>query len=360
MLANLGIGTAPAAGDALLGPGAAPAEGDGEHGGGIDAMAVRYRRRREEWLDLSTGINPFSYPLPAMRAELWQRLPDHGLMEALARAAAHYYGVPDPAAVVAAPGSQALIQWLPRLFPPPRRVAVLAPTYNEHARAWAAAGHRVDEIARGEPLAAATEIVVVVNPNNPDGRSWMPGALTAVAGGRLLVVDEAFADVAPEVSLAPQVGADRLIVLRSFGKFFGLAGIRLGFALAGNGVAAAFRRALGPWPVSGPAAAVATRAFADAAWIAATRQRLATAAADLDRLLAGHRLQVAGGTSLYRLVVHDQAPALFDHLAGAGILVRRFAAASRWLRFGLPKDGAELDRLARAVAGWRQADPNRG
>jgi cobalamin biosynthetic protein CobC len=353
-LASLGTAPAPAADDASPRARSTAADEGVEHGGGVDAMAARYRRSRHDWLDLSTGINPYPYPLPALPAEVWQRLPDRDLMEALAAAAARYYRVADAAAVVPAPGSQALIQWLPRLLAPERRVAVLAPTYHEHARAWAAAGHRVREIGWGEPVGGETDVVVAVNPNNPDGRSLTPEALTGLAAGRLLVVDEAFADVAPEVSLTAHAGAENLVVFRSFGKFFGLAGIRLGFAVTGAGVAATLHRALGPWPVNGPAAAIATLALADHAWIAATRERLARAAADLDRLLSGHGLRVIGGTDLFRLIVDSEAAVLFDHLARAGILVRRFAAAPRWLRIGLPNDAAATDRLAGALAAWRR------
>ncbi len=327
------------------------------HGGAVDSAAARTGIPRERWLDLSTGINPWPYPRPAVADELWQRLPDAGLDRDLRTAAARAYRVADPDLVVAAPGSQALIQWLPRLVPA-SRVAVVAPTYGEHAACWAAAGHAVETIAEAEVDDVACDVLVITNPNNPDGRRMAPERVLAVLDRRdgrapLVVVDEAFADVAPEVSLAPWAGRPGLVVLRSFGKFFGLAGLRLGFALADPAMATALRRALGPWAVAGPAAAVAVTALGDDAWIAATRSRLASRSRDLDALLTAHGLPPVGGTDLFRLVEHPQASALFDHLAAAAILVRAFPERPDRLRFGLPGDDAEWARLAEALAAWR-------
>lgn len=323
-----------------------------EHGGGLDVAAARYRRPREEWLDLSTGINLDPYPLPNLAPDLWHRLPGADLDGALRRAAADAYRVADPAWVVPGPGSQALIQWLPRLIAP-TAVAVLGPTYNEHAPAWQAAGHRVVEITELRAVPQAAEVLVVVNPNNPTGRRVAPKRLMALAGTRLLVVDEAFADVAAEISLAPLVGADNLVVLRSFGKFFGLAGLRIGFALTGGGLADALRRALGPWALSGPAAAIGAAALADRAWIEATRGRLAAAARRLDAIAAAAGLRLVGGTDLFRLYRHPQAPRISEDLARAGILTRRFAAEPSWLRLGVPSRDADFHRLQVALAGAR-------
>ncbi|MEI6557682.1 MAG: threonine-phosphate decarboxylase CobD [Rhodospirillaceae bacterium] len=321
-----------------------------DHGGNLGAARQRWPDAPEPWLDLSTGINPWPYPLPALAAELWQRLPEDAALAALAAAATRYYGAAGGQHVAAAPGSQALIQLLPRLRPP-GRVAVRGPTYAEHALAWSAAGHR---LCREGENGDDAEVTVLVNPNNPDGRLTPPGtvlelARRAAGRGGWLVVDEAFADVVPEVSVAPRAGSPGLIVLRSFGKFFGLAGLRLGFALAEPALAADLRAALGPWAVSGPAVRVATGAFADGAWIASTRQRLAEASQRLDTLLAARGFGVLGGTGLYRLTAHPEAPALFERLGRAGILVRRFAIEPGWLRFGLPGNEAAWQRLGAAL-----------
>jgi cobalamin biosynthetic protein CobC len=320
-----------------------------EHGGGLDAAALRYGIASERWLDLSTGINPWPYPLPDLPPALWQRLPDATLMATLCRAAAACWGVSDPARVVAAPGSQTLIQWLPRLM---RRslVVVVGPTYNEHAAAWAAAGHDVCEVATLDAVPDLARVCVVVNPNNPDGRTVAPAALAALAARCRVIVDEAFADVQPAVSVTGLVEAGDLVVLRSAGKFFGLAGLRLGFAVAAPATAAALAEALGPWAVSGPAAFVGARALADRAWMAATRRRLADAAGRLDAMLAGHGLRVVGGTDLFRLVADERAPALVEALARQGVLTRHFARQPTWLRFGLPGPAAAERRLAAALA----------
>ena len=327
-----------------------------EHGGAIDAAVARYGIPKGRWLDLSTGINPNPYPLPDVPAETWTRLPDEALDASLRQAAASRYGAADPACVVAAPGSQALIQWLPRLRAP-SRVAVLGPTYREHAASWSAAGHRVAEIAASEPPEGDVDVVVAVNPNNPDGRVIEPARLLALLDalqreGGLLVVDEAFADAVPDVSLAPRAGRRGLVVLRSFGKFHGLAGLRLGFALASPDMAGHLGQALGPWAVGGLAAAIGAAALADASWAEKTQARLAADAGRLDDLLRGSGLTVAGGTPLFRLAIDEAAQGLFEHLARSGILVRRFSREATWLRFGIPGGTLEFDRLGAALAEW--------
>ena len=235
------------------------------HGGDLGALRLAFPDAPDPWLDLSTGINPVPYPVPPVEASAWTRLPEAAEVQALRAAAAAAYGAPDAAHVVPAPGTQILIETLPRLLAP-TRVAVLGPTYAEHAAAWARAGHTVAEIAE---LAEAGEarVVVVVDPNNPDGRTHPLAARRALAGalgarGGLLVADEAFADLEPGHSLCPHA-APGLVVLRSFGKTYGLAGLRLGFAVADPGTAARIAAALGPWAVSGPALAIGTAALSD-------------------------------------------------------------------------------------------------
>jgi len=330
--------------------GAAPLQ----HGGDLADAQVLFVDAPRPWLDLSTGINPRSYPLPRFSMEAWTRLPGKTEEAALRVAAAQYYRAPGPDRVVAAPGTQVLIGLLGYLRPQ-SRVAVLSPTYAEHAAAWARAGHAVRQVTRIQALEDC-EIAVVTNPNNPDGRIVQRAELLRLAGvlgkrGGWLVVDEAFADVAdPAISVVPEVDAGGLIVLRSFGKFFGLAGLRLGFAIANPTLAQRICGALGPWAVAGPALATGSRALADTAWIADTRRHLMAVSAEMDRLLAVAGLSVLGGTDLFRLIESENAPQWFNRLGRAGIYVRRFADQPRWLRFGLPGNEEALARLAAALA----------
>jgi cobalamin biosynthetic protein CobC len=323
------------------------------HGGDLGWAEDRFGRADGKWIDLSTGVNPWPYPVGAITAEAWSRLPQAGPESELRGAAARYYGAADAECVVPAPGSQALIQLLPRLRPP-GRVAVLGPTYGEHAPCWEAAGHDV-QVITDDDIDGPWDVVVLTNPNNPDGAARSPAMLGETADrlarrGGWLVADEAFTDVVPGLSLAGSTDRPGRIVLRSFGKFFGLPGVRLGFALAPADIAGRIAAALGPWAVSAPAIEVGARALGDDAWIAATRDRLAAAARRLDDALGDGGLAVTGGTSLFRLAEHPAATGLFQTLGEHGILVRHFPDRPDRLRFGLPPDDAAVARLAQALA----------
>jgi cobalamin biosynthesis protein CobC len=324
------------------------------HGGDLGAARLLFPGAPEPFIDLSTGINPYPYPIPDLSPDLFTRLPQAAALDRLAAVAAQAYGAPSAAHVVPAPGSQILLPLVAALARP-GRAAVLGPTYAEHARAAARGGHRVEEVGDVADL-RQVDLAVVVNPNNPDGRIVPRDALLACAAALpeagLMVVDEAFMDVCAGASLAQEVGRRNIVVLRSFGKFFGLAGLRLGFALAEPAIAARLRAGLGPWAVAGPAIAIGTAALSDRSWAAATRARLAQAAMRLDQVLTGAGLDVAGGTSLFRLVRTPAAPELFGHLGRAGILARRFADQATWLRLGLPASEPEWQRLAAAIAAF--------
>jgi cobalamin biosynthetic protein CobC len=325
------------------------------HGGDLAAARRLFADAPEPFLDLSTGINPHSYPLPQLPIDLFARLPEADALAAAKAAAAQAYGAPSAAHVVAAPGTQILLPLVAALVRP-GRAAVVAPTYGEHARAAALAGHDVIEIANLD--AAAATLVIVTNPNNPDGRLFDKNTLMMLAKrlesrGGLLVVDEAFMDVGPrEASLAGEVGRRAIVVLRSFGKFFGLAGIRLGFALAAPYLAARLAGQLGPWAVSGPALAIGVEALTDRAWMEQARCRLTEEITRLDEILADSGLEIVGGTPLFRLVRTAAALELFHHLGHAGILVRMFPARPSWLRFGLPAAEQDWDRLQIAMVAY--------
>ena len=335
------------------GEGGSTGAGGLEHGGRLGAARRRFAGAPEPFLDLSTGINPVPWPLPPLPPSAFTRLPEPEEEEGLRVAAAAAYGAPGPDCVAAAPGTQILIQLLPRLFPLPG-IHILGPTYAEHARCWAAAGTRVTMATRLEELADAPG-ALLCNPNNPDGRRHDPAALLALAGrmaarGGFLVVDEAFADLEPDVpGCAGFLPHPALVLLRSFGKSYGLAGLRLGFALAAPQRAEAIRAALGPWAVSGPALHAGRAALADVEWRTQAAERLAADAARLDRLLEKAGLTVLGGTRLFRLA-EGEAAHWHERLGRAGILVRPFAAEPRWLRFGIPGDAESWRRLEVALS----------
>lgn len=324
------------------------------HGGRLNRAAAAYGIPVEQWLDLSTGINPHTWPIPALPEAVWQRLPeaDDGL-EAIAR---DWAGAPTAAGCVALPGSQAAIQLLPRLRKP-GRVGVPAPGYAEHAHWWRSASHEVVPLAHDavENALEGLDALVWIHPNNPTGLSLAPETLRdwhqrlARRGGWLLL-DEAFIDPTPESSLVADIGGEGLIVLRSTGKFFGLAGLRGGFCFGPAALCGKLEALLGPWAVSHPARWVLARALADRDWQHATREALAAHADALDSVLQRHGLSVTGGTALFRYCPHPQAAAIQDQLARQGILVRTFEAPPA-LRFGLPVDAAGLQRLDAALDG---------
>lgn len=310
-----------------------------DHGGEPD----RSLWQGADWLDLSTGINRIPWPLPPLPLPVWRDLPTAAARAAAEAAACRHWGAPGALAV---PGAQAAIEAIPRLAPP-GRAAVLAPSYNEHAAQLRRAGWAVAEVAGPEDMDGA-DLAVLVNPNNPDGRCWAPDRVLALAGrvGRL-VVDESFGAVDPALSVAAHAD-DRLVVLTSLGKFWGLAGVRLGFVLGGAGVRGALEPGL--WAVSGPALAVGALALADRAWAEATRARLARDAGRLDALARAAGWAVVGGTTLFRLYATPDAQAAQVRLARHGIWTRRFPYSATWLRLGLPGPEAEWQRLARALA----------
>jgi cobalamin biosynthetic protein CobC len=317
-----------------------------EHGGDLHAVRERFPDAPQPWLDLSTGLNPVGYPVGDLPADVWQRLPSRDAERALINAAARRYGVAQATSVVAGPGTQALIQLLPRLVPR-SRVAVVGPTYSEHALCWRRAGHDV-AVVPDLGAADAGKVVVVVNPDNPTGRMLPTAALSAMRAS-LLVVDEAFIDLLPaEASCAATLPANT-VVLRSLGKTYGLGGLRLGFAIAPVELASAIRKELGLWAVSGPALEVGRKALDDQAWLDTARERLRADGERLDDLLRAAGFMLEGATPLFRLASHPEARRLVDQLARAGIHVRAFAHQPTWLRFGLPAGDAAFARLGAAL-----------
>lgn len=322
------------------------------HGGDLGAIARTYPTAPTPWVDLSTGINPWSYP-PADSAPDLNGLPSNADVHACRESMADYLGCPADV-ITLMPGSQIGISLLPHLLPQ-SRVVIAGPTYEEHAHSWRSAGHPVDVLPLSQAQTASADIIIIVHPNNPDGTVFERAAFDSLrqrqaARGGWLIVDEAFGDLCPSESYAPHAGADGLIILRSFGKFFGLAGLRLGALLAPASLRKRVEQAIGPWAVSTQALRIGALAYQDTGWASDMRDRLKSRAEELTIILRHAGLEIVGGTDLFCLAQHDQAPALFIHLAQAGLYVRQFTNHPTWLRFGLPADSASLARLKQALS----------
>lgn len=296
-----------------------------DHGGGVDAAVLRYGGERSDWVDLSTGINPVPYPTGQIATASWCDLPDTAAREGLINAARRFWNIPAKVAVLATNGASAPIALIPRL-----RAAgtahIAKPTYNEHASSFEAAGWRIQDNA------AHTDAQVIVHPNNPDGRLFTPDDLQSP----LRIIDESFCDVSPDASLIAQAAEPGTLVLKSFGKFWGLAGLRLGFVIGDPDLVAALEQMMGPWPVTGPALEIGTRALTDMQWADQTRERLRADADRLDHILETAGATPLGGTTLFRLFEVDDAAAWQHRLAQHHIWSRVFPYNSRWLRLGLP------------------------
>ena len=328
------------------------------HGGDIEgAMQLAINEgydagKAEDWLDLSTGISPNAYPIPNIAASHWQRLPQTYDMEALLDVAARYYDAPSPHHVVAAPGSALLIQVLPSLLSA-KTLSIVSPTYGDHAAAWARHNQNINQIKT--PLEGAADgITVLVNPNNPDGKTYDADTLKTLAerhsdAGGWLIVDEAFGDCEPSLTAAWLARDYNVIVLKSVGKFFGLAGLRLGFAIARPDVCARLSAHLGAWAVSGPALSLGQTALQDADWQNQTRITLKAASSQLHQLLQESGLTLHGSTDLFTLIDDKNASQIFNQLLRHKIYVRRFDYNPRWLRIGLPRNDDDFTRLKKAL-----------
>lgn len=322
------------------------------HGGALDRVKTLYPQVTGPWLDLSTGVNPNPYPVPPIPPETFADLPTSSQKGACHRAMSAYYGAPAESLLLV-PGTEILIRLLPQLLKI-QTVAVATPTYGDHLSCWQRAGANITSMADPTHLAGKVDAIVLCNPNNPDGRTWPPEILEdcrarQAARHGWLIVDEAYADIDPGLSLAARGGKPGLIVLRSFGKFFGLAGLRLGALIGPEDLVEQARELFGVWPVSGPALHVAAIAAADRNWHEKTRKRLDMSGAFLARTLTDAGLTVQGGTSLFRYVETEDAHALWHRLAEQGVYVRRFAWSTRHLRIGLPADETGFARLAASL-----------
>ena len=308
------------------------------HGGRLDLAIGEYGGNRSDWLDLSTGINPHAYPVNNLPVDVWKKLPDGKAEQDLLDAARSYFNVPAGSGIVAGNGTQALIELLPRVLPL-KRIAIVSPTYGEHAFAWKKAGVEVVEIRQGETVPAGCDGLLIVNPNNPDGHLHEVARLIELAAemakrGGYLVVDEAFCDLFPQASIVLQI-VENIIVYRSFGKFFGLAGLRLGLLIAKREITGKLNSMLGPWSVSGPALEIGKRAFQDHQWTDAMRLQLKEQSAKQADMLQGCGLEIAAVNPLFIYTAHPRSSEIHQFLAKQHILVRPFPLMEDRLRFGL-------------------------
>jgi cobalamin biosynthetic protein CobC len=320
------------------------------HGGNIAALAARFPNAPLPWIDLSTGINPWPYPLGIIPSDVLNRLPDSALQRACIDAMASAWGAPSTH-ILATPGSAIAITLLPYVLNA-KDVSIVSPTYGDHAASWARHGANVHQVAT--PGEAHGDVIVVVNPNNPDARSWpqttlMEVAHSQAARGGWLIIDEAYGEANPDLTCAQHGGTPGLIVLRSLGKFYGLAGVRLGAVLGPSPILPALSSLMGPWPVSGPALWAGTKALRDQKWANSNAQCLTQVSTQLCKLLEFSGLTIAGQEALFVYVKAGDAHALWHHLAAQGIATRRFDWTASHLRIGLPVDDDAIDRLTRAL-----------
>jgi len=325
-----------------------------EHGGNIDVASAKYGFATDEMLDLSTGISPFTYPLPPITSDALQPLPTAAMLNVCVKAARHAYGVPEKLAVTAGAGTQAFLQVIPRLAKA-GTVWIRQPTYNEHAHCWADAGHHIVD---GDVMPDKADHAVIVFPNNPTGDRYAD--LSDLASnierkGGLLIIDGAFLDNAEGAEILAELSAFSCVIhLRSFGKFFGLAGVRLGFAIASQIHCGSLVSMLGPWAVNNVALIAGTTALQDQAWIESHKGILKRQSDTLLKLLAGANLDIIGGTFLFQTIRDADALSLHEHLAKAGIWTRIYAEWPDLMRFGLPRDKGEMNRLDNSIKIWRR------
>jgi len=307
------------------------------HGGKLDAVVRQYGGKKSEWLDLSTGINPKPYPFKQIDKTYWNRLPDDNDFKSLYTAARNFWSPPKSSLLLGAPGVSSLIALIP-LLQPFKTVSIQNPTYSEYELSFKRVGCKVLDIGG--------EINVVVNPNNPDGKIQIRDEILK-NHKKLTIIDESFCDLYPENSLVSLAVNPDIIILKSFGKFWGLAGLRLGFAIGTGSTINPIKDALGPWQISGPAFSIGCQALKDTKWAEGTRVDLNKSARRLDLIMDGYKL--VGGTNLYRLYYTKDAQNLTQHLASQKILIRNFDYNKNWVRIGIPGQESDWERLYKAV-----------
>lgn len=309
------------------------------HGGRLNRAVKKFNIPIENWIDLSTGINPNHWPIPNIPDKCFTRLPedDDGLVEA----ARKYYQADNLLPVA---GSQSVIQLLP-LLREKSKVAVPDIGYAEHAHQWQTAGHEIIfyKTSNLDNIVNDVDVLIIINPNNPTGEIVTQKQLLAwhkilQSKQGWLIVDEAFADAEEIPSIVNMSHQSGLIVLRSIGKFFGMAGVRSGFVFAEKNLLKEINEKLGPWVLTGVSRYVTTMALLDNEWILNSKQALNQTSDSMHDLILGCSGVTPSGTKLFKTIVHVQAEEIFELFAMQGVLVR-LLDNKKGIRFGMPGDG---------------------
>ncbi|MEP2979564.1 MAG: threonine-phosphate decarboxylase CobD [Lentilitoribacter sp.] len=320
-----------------------------EHGGNLERAIQTYGGSRSDWIDISTGISPFIAPIPDLDLSSWHRLPERAVVSELAEIAKKYYASKQNCLVTS--GSQFLINHLPDLLQ--GDVGIVGPTYGEYAGAFARNNRSYTALSSIDDIGDVRSLVLA-NPNNPDGRLYSQDELCVLAKvlkqrDGYLVVDEAFCDVCEKASMLMTDPIENLIVLKSFGKFFGLAGARIGFVFAHNEVLSRIKYLQGPWSVSGPSISVARHVLTRDGIHCELLKKISSRHGQFIQMLGRTGLKIAGGTKLFTLIEHESAANLHEHLLVEKILTRKFDYNASWLRLGLTCNEEEDLRLQQAI-----------
>ncbi len=333
-----------------------------KHGGDLAYWQRKVGNDALNWLDLSSACNREPWPVPEVSTALWMALPDQTeLLEQAER-----YFARRPNAIGA--GSQHIIESLPPLLRESgcltnQTVFVPRIGYQEHAFAWRKWGYDIVYYdALEELLTQHWAVAVVIQPNNPTGELASASILSQLVAhaeqqGASLVVDEAFIDATPEWSVLNHQQtkdlSESLFVMRSVGKFFGLAGARVGFVFCASKWQVALNNLLGPWPVATPSLHLVSLALADTAWQSHALQNLTVRqAAFVERVMPKLNTVFDSQDSVRNALfttwfLDSQAYAehVFTMLHQVGVHTR---LGDGWIRVALPALD-EMDALNRAL-----------
>ena len=315
------------------------------HGGDIDLAIKKYGGEREDWIDLSTGINGTSYPWQqSIKFEL-RNLPSNKLLVNLERAASAAYKVAENTETAAVSGAQQIISLLPICLKSYNSVAILGPTYNEYEKAFKSSGIKAQTVSEVSKL-SSSDIAIIVNPNNPTGKVIAEEILDDLSKKvRILIIDESF----KTFSSRRIQKFENVIQINSLGKFFGLAGVRLGFVSGPSDFIKSVRRMLGPWPISSIAAEIGTIALNDNTWISEMEKILLEGSNVLHKACSTKNWKLVGKTNLFHTYATSSSLEVEKQFAAHYIWIRTFDYSETWVRLGIPTSKYEWTRVRQAL-----------